>query len=71
MGERFSDVGYHAAYVGKWHLDGHDYFGDGKCPNGWDPEYWYDGLRYLQELSDEEIALWRGGWWSSAVTSGC
>ncbi|HAH88400.1 MAG TPA: sulfatase, partial [Armatimonadetes bacterium] len=40
MGQRFRDSGYHTAYTGKWHLDGGDYFGDGRCPDGWDPEYW-------------------------------
>ena len=32
MGQRFTDAGYHTAYIGKWHLDGHDYFGTGLCP---------------------------------------
>ncbi|MFN2271916.1 MAG: sulfatase-like hydrolase/transferase [Anaerolineae bacterium] len=61
MGQRFRDGGYHTAYVGKWHLDGHDYFGTGICPDGWDDACWYDGKRYLDELSEEEIALWRHG----------
>ena len=61
LGQRFSDAGYQPAYVGKWHLDGHDYFGTGICPPGWDPEYWYDGKRYLDELSEAEITLWRRG----------
>ncbi len=61
MGQRFRDNGYHTAYVGKWHLDGHDYFGTGICPDGWDDDYWYDGRRYLEELTDKEIALWRTG----------
>ena len=61
MGERFRDRGYRTAYTGKWHLDGHDYFGTGICPDGWDDEYWYDGKRYLSELSDQEISLWRRG----------
>ena len=61
MGERFSDAGYRTAYIGKWHLEGHDYFGTGVCPPGWDPDYWFDGKNYLDELSDAEIALWRGG----------
>ena len=61
MGQRFRDRGYRTAYVGKWHLDGHDYFGTGICPDGWDDAYWYDGKRYLSELSDEEIRLWRRG----------
>lgn len=61
MGQRFQDGGYHSVYVGKWHLDGHDYFGTGECPPGWDENYWYDGRRYLDELSADEIALWRTG----------
>jgi len=61
MGQRFADAGYHTAYVGKWHLDGHDYFGTGICPPGWDERYWYDGKRYLEELDADEIHLWRQG----------
>ena len=61
MGQRFRDNGYRTAYVGKWHLDGHDYFGAGICPDGWEEAYWYDGARYLGELTEEEIALWRRG----------
>jgi uncharacterized sulfatase len=61
MGQRFQDNGYHTAYIGKWHLDGHDYFGAGICPAGWDAACWYDGKRYLSELSKEEIYLWREG----------
>jgi uncharacterized sulfatase len=61
MGQRFRDGGYRTAYVGKWHLDGHDYFGTGQCPEGWNDAYWYDGRRYLDELSEEEITLWRRG----------
>ena len=61
LGQRFRDGGYHTAYIGKWHLDGHDYFGTGVCPDGWDDAYWYDGKRYLAELTDGEVALWRRG----------
>jgi uncharacterized sulfatase len=61
MGQRFRDGGYRTAYIGKWHLDGHDYFGTGLCPDGWDDAYWYDGRRYLDELNEEEIHLWRRG----------
>lgn len=59
MGKRFKDNGYDTAYIGKWHLDGHDYFGTGKCPDGWASEYWYDGRNYLDELTETEITLWR------------
>ncbi len=61
MGQRFRDGGYQTAYVGKWHLDGLDYFGDGVCADGWDDRYWYDGKRYLDDLSDEDVTLWRSG----------
>ena len=61
MGRRFRDGGYRTAYIGKWHLDGHDYFGTGICPDGWEDTYWYDGRRYLGELNEEEIHLWRRG----------
>ncbi len=54
VGQRLSDRGVHTAYVGKWHLDGGDYFGLGRCPDGWDPAYWYDMRNYLQELSPED-----------------
>jgi uncharacterized sulfatase len=61
MGQRFQDAGYRTAFTGKWHLDGHDYFGTGICPDGWEDEWWYDGKRYLDDLSDHEINLWRRG----------
>jgi uncharacterized sulfatase len=60
MGQIFQQAGYRTAYIGKWHLDGHDYFGTGQCPPGWDPQYWYDGANYLAELSDDQITAWRG-----------
>ncbi len=61
MGRYFKDAGYHTCYIGKWHLDGHDYFGTGVCPPEWDADYWYDGANYLAELTEEEIGLWRNG----------
>lgn len=59
VGERLTDNGYHCAYIGKWHLDGTDYFGNGICPEGWDPDYWYDMRMYLDELSTAEKGLSR------------
>lgn len=59
VGQRMTDNGYHTAYIGKWHLDGGDYFGLGDCPEGWDPEYWYDMRNYLYELTPEERYLSR------------
>ena len=61
MGQRLRDGGYQTAYVGKWHLDGHDYFGTGISPDGWDADFWYDGANYLSELTQAEIRLWRYG----------
>ncbi len=56
VGQRLRDHGLHTAYIGKWHLDGGDYFGLGRCPDGWDPDYWYDMRNYLEELSPEDRA---------------
>ena len=54
VGQRLQKDGVHTAYIGKWHLDGGDYFGMGVCPDGWDSDYWYDMRNYMDELSDEE-----------------
>ena len=53
IGQRLTDQGCHCGYIGKWHLDGSDYFGNGRCPEGWDQEYWYDMRTYLEALSPE------------------
>lgn len=54
VGQRLTDNGIHCGYVGKWHLDGGDYFGFGQCAEGYDSEYWYDMKCYLDELSDAD-----------------
>lgn len=54
IGQRVADAGIRTAYIGKWHLDGGDYFGLGRCPAGWDPADWYDMRNYLEELSPED-----------------
>jgi uncharacterized sulfatase len=59
LGQRLQDAGFHTAYIGKWHLDGGDYFGLGRCPTGWDPVYWYDMRNYLEELPAAERRLSR------------
>ncbi|NLS84665.1 MAG: sulfatase-like hydrolase/transferase [Ruminococcaceae bacterium] len=59
IGQRLSDNGVHCGYIGKWHLDGGDYFGNGRCPEEWDERYWYDMRCYLDELTDEERRLSR------------
>ena len=59
IGQRLQDNGIRAAYIGKYHLDGTDYFGNGICPPGWGPDYWYDIRNYAEELSPEECLRWR------------
>lgn len=54
IGQRLSDNGIICGYIGKWHLDGGDYFGLGRCPEGWNPDYWYDMKCYLEELNEDE-----------------
>lgn len=54
IGKRIKDSGIANGYIGKWHLDGGDYFGEGKCPEEWNPDYWYDMKNYLDELTEEE-----------------
>lgn len=54
IGQRLSDRDIKTAYIGKWHLDAGDYFGNGICPEGWDEAYWYDMRNYLLELTDDE-----------------
>ncbi len=59
MGQRFRDAGYGTVYTGKWHLDGHDYFGTGECPDGWDPCHWFDWRVFLASLPAAERSLIR------------
>jgi len=54
VAEYLERAGVRAGYVGKWHLDGTDYFGAGVPAPGWDPACWYDGRSYLEELSSED-----------------
>ena len=51
-GQRISAQGIQCGYIGKWHLDGGDYFGKGYAAEGYDPEYWYDMRNYVDELGD-------------------
>lgn len=53
IGQRLHDRGILCGYIGKWHLDGGDYFGFGRCPDGWDVAAWYDMRCYLDELPAE------------------
>jgi uncharacterized sulfatase len=53
IGQRLTGAGIRCGYVGKWHLDGTDYFGNGEAPPGWDPACWFDGRNYLDSLPDQ------------------
>lgn len=68
LGHHFRAAGYRTAYIGKWHLDGLDYFGTGVCPEEFEDEYWFDGKRYLDFLGPERIAQWRSHKLDSAAT---
>ena len=65
MGQRFRDGGYRTAYIGKWHLDGLDYFDSGICPDGWKDEYWYDGRRW--RYYNDQNGLLDGSVWSMTI----
>ncbi|MFI3236830.1 MAG: sulfatase-like hydrolase/transferase [Lachnospiraceae bacterium] len=54
VGQRLTDNGIECGYIGKWHLDGSDYFGLGTCPEGYNEKYWYDMKCYLEELSEAD-----------------
>ncbi len=54
IGQRLSKESIRCGYIGKWHLDGGDYFGNGLCPEGWDDACWYDMRNYLMEMSEED-----------------
>ncbi len=59
IGHHFQQQGYRTVYIGKWHLDGLDYFGTGECPAEFEDKYWYDGRRHLDYLGPEKSYLWR------------
>ncbi len=59
MGTIFRDAGYRAAYTGKWHLEGGNYFGDGEPDGGFEPDWWYDGRRYAEDIGKEMFAAYR------------
>ncbi|MGH8547648.1 MAG: sulfatase-like hydrolase/transferase [Methylococcales bacterium] len=55
MGTIFRHFGYRAAYTGKWHLDGSSYWGTGLPDGGFEPDWWYDGKRYAEEIGPEML----------------
>ncbi len=59
MGSIFRHYGYRAGYTGKWHLDGSAYFGDGVPGGGFEPEWWYDGKRYAEDIGPELFEKYR------------
>ncbi len=59
LGEYVQSAGVASAFIGKWHLDGGDYFGNGICPKGYDPSYWYDMRCFLDDLTEEERRMSR------------
>lgn len=59
LGQYLSAKGIQCGYIGKWHLDGGDYYGNGVCPDGWNPDYWYDMKNYMDELTPEERVIAR------------
>jgi len=54
IGQRMLEAGFTTCFIGKWHLDGSDYFGLGRAPDGWDAAYWYDMRNYLEELNETD-----------------
>ena len=57
IGQRLTEKGIECGYIGKWHLDGGDYFGYGKCPEGYNDKYWYDMRNFLDELPDDAARM--------------
>lgn len=50
MGTVLRGRGIRAGYTGKWHLDGAGYHGAGKADGGFEPDWWYDGSNYLDDV---------------------
>ncbi len=59
LAQRLAAEGYQCAHFGKWHLDGHDYFGTGTPPDPFTAETWYDGRNFLEEFPEEKRPLTR------------
>jgi len=58
-GTIFRHYGYRAAYTGKWHLEGISYFGDGVPGGGFEPDWWYDGKCYAEDIGPEMFRRYR------------
>lgn len=59
MGTIFQHFGFRTAYTGKWHLDGTGYFGNGIAEGGFEPDRWYDGKRYVEEIGPGMFEVYR------------
>ncbi len=60
MGRILAEAGYRTAYTGKWHLDSAGgYWGTGQAPAGWEPQWWYDGKNYRDELGEDGFAEYK------------
>lgn len=59
MGTIFAHYGYRVGYTGKWHLDGNNYFGDGEPGGGFEPDWWYDGKCYAEDIGSEMFKAYR------------
>ena len=59
MGTICRHYGWRAAYTGKWHLDGAGYFGDGLAGGGFEPDWWYDGKRYADDIGPDMFHHYR------------
>lgn len=59
MGTIFRHLGYRAGYTGKWHLEGVSYYGDGVPGGGFEPDWWYDGKRYAEDIGKEMFHRYR------------
>jgi len=59
LGTIFRHYGFRAAYTGKWHLDGTAYFGNGVPEGGFEPDWWYDGKRYAEDIGPEMFKRYR------------
>lgn len=53
MGTIMRELGHRAALVGKWHLDGAGYHGAGVAGGGFEPDFWHDGARYLEQTGHD------------------
>ncbi|MCZ6634901.1 MAG: sulfatase-like hydrolase/transferase [bacterium] len=59
MGTLFQERGYRAGYTGKWHLEGAGYFGNGIPDGGFEPDWWYDGKCYGDDIGPDLFSQYR------------